>query len=257
MKDLRVGDEVQVDTGDKIHPAKYEAVYAFALRDPELVTDFLQIFTTENGQHRPPLEITKLHLVHVEGHSYPVQASTIRSGDVLFGDRGTRLTVTNVKSVVRQDGAYAPLTPSGKIVVDGIQASAYASLQKDINRGEEYAELANSMILPISQQTVIHMHLSLYRMMCLGVSPSLCDNDISKSAQPAWVEWGIKLVALADEQIVPVQMVMGIFYLLAVLPFYAIEVTFGGPKYAPLILATAVLTYIWKKQHGRGKEKAL
>jgi hypothetical protein len=109
-------------------------VYAFAVREPEQETEFLQIFT--NQKQHAPLEITPLHLVYKEGHAHPVQASTIKPGDVLYGENDARLTVQNVKSVVRTDGAYAPLTPSGKIMVDGIKASTYASLQKKMTLGE-------------------------------------------------------------------------------------------------------------------------
>lgn len=248
MKDLRVGDKVAVASG------KYEPVYAFAVREPEQETQFLQIFT--NQKEHAPLEITPLHLVYKEGHAHPVQASTIKAGDVLYGEDDARLTVQKVKSVFRTDGAYAPLTASGKIMVDGIQASTYASLQKKMTLGEEYAELANGVLMPISQQTVIHMHLALYRMFCLGISSSFCDVNQDGTAKPFWVDGGIQLVALADAQSVAVQIVMGIIYLAAVVPFFVIEVMFGS-KFAPLAMAMTVFAFLCMKKKNGGKEKTL
>jgi len=239
MKDLAVGDQVYNPKG-----RNYEPVYAFAVREPEQETEFLQIFTSLEK----PLEITPSHLIHVEGHAHPIRSASVQVGDVLYGDQDARLTVQKVESVVYQDGAYAPLTPSGQMFVNGIQASAYASLQKV--RGEEYAELANGVLMPISQQTVIHMHLALYRMVCLGISSSFCDNATKDvTGKPLWVDWGMKLVDLADQQIVPVQVMMGIIYLLVVVPFYIMEVLFGS-KFAPVVMFMAAFAaFTWRKKY--------
>jgi hypothetical protein len=110
--------------------------------------------------------------------------------------------------------------------------------------------------MPISQQTVIHMHLALYRMFCLGISSSFCDTNQDGTAQPFWVHGGIDLVALADAQSVPVQVMMGILYLAVVVPFYVIEVMFGS-KFAPLAMAMTVFAFLWMKKKNGAKEKTL
>lgn len=76
------------------------------------------------------MEATSNHFVFVQnpqGKKEAVPAGTLKVGNILYGPDGAQEVITNIRSVTR-DGIYAPFTPSGTIIVDGIEASSYASL---------------------------------------------------------------------------------------------------------------------------------
>ena len=121
MKDLRIGDYVEVSGNN------FEAIYSFAHYDPTGSSSYLQISTTSA---KKPLEMTPNHLLFVHGRGF-VPASSVQVGDVLLSDVDTlKVSVTSImsKSAV---GVFAPLTPSGTIVVNDVLASTYVSLQTD------------------------------------------------------------------------------------------------------------------------------
>ncbi|CAB9527359.1 Desert hedgehog protein [Seminavis robusta] len=151
MKDLQVGDRVLANAKDGFEP-----VYAFGHREPTGEGTFLRFFTEKGNS--APLELTGEHLVFVHGKTNPVRADSIQVGEVL---QGAVLTakVSKIGRVVRK-GLYVPLTPSGTVVVDGMQASSYISLQKD---SAEYIELRGGwQIMPF--QDYVHLALSPFRL---------------------------------------------------------------------------------------------
>lgn len=118
MKDLAVGDIVEVAGG------KFSQVYSFGHYDDHAQTKFLSI---ESELDRP-LIITANHLVFVAGSAIP--ASMVVVGDKLDVANGISTTVKKI-STIRANGAYAPFTMDGTIVVDSVIASSYISLQPD------------------------------------------------------------------------------------------------------------------------------
>ena len=60
-----------------------------------------------------------------------VPAWHLKVGDALTdGPSGKTVAIVSIRSV-RSKGAYAPFTPSGTIVVDGVLASSFVSLTAD------------------------------------------------------------------------------------------------------------------------------
>lgn len=114
MKDLKIGDKVLAANG------KYEEVYSFGHRDDYGQAEFIQI--SPSG-----LEISKDHMLMVGGKFIP--ASLLRVGDELESANGEVVTVGAIKTVLR-NGAYAPFTASGTIVVNLIKASNYIAFQE-------------------------------------------------------------------------------------------------------------------------------
>lgn len=112
MKDLRILDEVLVSTDSPI----YEPVYSFGHVNAALSADFIKL-------HPSNLELSPNHMVFVEGEG-PVPASMVVVGDQLVGGK----RVSAISTVTRR-GVYAPMTPSGRIVVNGVLASNYVSFQ--------------------------------------------------------------------------------------------------------------------------------
>jgi len=116
MKELKLGDSVLVRGGF------YERIYSFGHNQAESKSEFLRLTTASTY-----LELTKDHMVFVEGgHSVP--ASLIKVGDRVETSSRNYSVVKLIDRVVRK-GAFAPFTPSGSIIVNGVAASSYVALQ--------------------------------------------------------------------------------------------------------------------------------
>lgn len=236
MKDLQVND--QVFTGDN-----YEPVYAFGHLDTETSTKFLQITTNQIS----PLELTASHMVFVTGKDYPVQAGSIKVGDALQGaDASSGLKVKKIKTVERA-GLYAPLTPSGTLLVDGILASSYIALQ---DSHDTYLKIGGGW-LQVAHSAFVHFYLTPFRLTCMGVSTGLCQ-VYTENGIPPYIDYGMKLVQWADQQHVAVQALMLGVTLPIVLPLAALESVFGAFTVIPLLAALSAMVVAM----GAAKKKA-
>lgn len=216
MKDLQVGDKVL--TGNN----NYESVYGFSHRKEDIKADFLE-FHTDTNANRKPLQVTGSHLLYVDGQPSPVTAESLESTDALVKEDGSVSKIQKIKKVTRKDGIYAPLTPSGTVVVDGIKASNYISLQEHANQN---IVLSNGMTVPISQHSAIHLFLAPFRVLC--VQMNLCpatwlENTGGDNGMIQIAETGIQLVQFAEHRSVLVQLAMLALFLVVVVPFYVME----------------------------------
>lgn len=122
MKELQIGDKVHVGKN------KYEAVYSFGHYNPVAKASFLKVQTT----NATPLLVSEDHMVYVQYRGF-IPASDLRQGDrMVDGSTGDEVTVKLIRTVEAQ-GVFAPFTPSGKIVVNGILASSFVSLESKPN----------------------------------------------------------------------------------------------------------------------------
>ena len=271
MDKLSVGDFVLTAGHHKNQKYTYEPVYAFGHFNPNKTANFVQIFT--KGSQRP-LEMTENHLVFVAGKVNPVAAGSVQVGDFLLRAAGPHpencnnlengnnpVAVHKIKTIVGKDGVFARLTPSGTIVVDGVEASTYVSLQKSLKDGyvddDGYPRLANGMVVPISQQVGIHMTTSMFRMICMGVTASACGGSDADNGDRdgllIWVDYGIMFATFAQERSVVVQWIMLIVALLFFAPIYVMEAAFG-PRHAPLIVFALAFSglLLFRKHAARG-----
>lgn len=122
MKNLQLGDVVLTDGANNNNNKLYEPIYSFGHVNAKASSEFVQLKTTTTT-----LELTKDHMVFVEGNR-AVPASSIQVGDNLVMASGDLEAVKDIKKVVRK-GIYAPFTPSGSIVVNGVKASNFLSFQ--------------------------------------------------------------------------------------------------------------------------------
>jgi len=230
MKDLKLGAKVLTQSGT------YEPVYAFGHRNPTKSADFLQFQTEESN-----LEMTGGHLVFLEGKSNPVRADSIKVGDVF---QGKNAEVTKINTVQR-DGVYSPLTPSGTVIVDGIAASSYISLQKESN---EFVELQGGFSTFMSFHDGIHMALSPFRMFTMGVSSSL-GNIYTEDGVPVYASYAMDFANWVNNQNILVQF----FFFLAVGALAGasmfVENTFGASM-GPLVLVAGAGAYAMMKKNG-------
>lgn len=117
LRHVQLGDEIMVEKG------VYERIYSFGHYQQNVQHDFLKVVTNTTS-----LEISSHHMVY-SVYKGIIPASTIKVGDELLDSDGSGTTVQAVYSVVRRQGAYAPFTPSGKLIVDGITVSSYVAFQ--------------------------------------------------------------------------------------------------------------------------------
>jgi hypothetical protein len=113
MGQLKIGDRVRttLDGG-------FSEVYSFGHYDRDIIAPYLKIETTKFS-----LEISPSHMIFVADTRHAVAASFLQIGDRLEGG-----DVVVKISTVFGNGAYAPFTYDGTIVVNGVKASNYVDV---------------------------------------------------------------------------------------------------------------------------------
>jgi Trypsin/Hint module len=163
MKDLQISDYVLVS----LNPEMYEPVYAFGHVNNFTNVLYIQLFPSM-------IELTFNHLIFVKGKG-AVPASSVQVGDVLVGG----IEVTAIRNLTRR-GMYNPFTPSGKIVVNGVLASNYISLQgtKDLIIGKTFTG--------ISHHWLSHSFQLLHRFSCY---------HFNECPKETYTEYGISTIS--------------------------------------------------------------
>jgi hypothetical protein len=206
MSDLKVGDFILVGISEDNYTSIFEPIYAFGHLQLDIKADFLQIHT--KSDNRDPLELTKEHLVFIKGKDNPVRAD-IQVGDVLqMAKKDEEAKVTAIYKVARE-GLYAPLVPSGTLVVSGIKASSYVSLQED---AIEYVQYPNGISTGLSQHDFMHLAIIPFRMVCSkGLSipyvSGLCQSYDDTTGMPYFVSYGIGMTNWIQELCLPLYLV--------------------------------------------------
>jgi hypothetical protein len=238
MEELKVGDSVLTGTG------RYEPVYAFGHKNTAQVAEFLQMEMSESKQK---LELTAAHMVFVQGQKHPIRADSIQVGDVLRSTTAEGGKVTKIGTVTRT-GLYAPLTPSGSVVVDGIVASSYISLQSS---AMEYVELKGGISTGMSQQDYVHMGLSPLRLVCMGISSRLCaETKNNEYGMPYYAAFAVQVNQWAHSQNIFVQTLVLLAVPILTGICLLLENTFG-PSWAPLAVLLIGVVYGMVKKTGR------
>lgn len=211
-------------------------MYAFGHLDKEAKGKFLQIITDQKA----PLEVTGTHMLFVASKPYPVQAGSVKIGDVLRSeDAYMGLKVKRINTI-EKPGLYAPLTPSGTLLVDGILASSYIALQ---DSGDTYLEIGDGW-LQIAHSAFVHLYLTPFRLTCMGISTDICQ-VYTANGIPPYIDYGMKLVHWADQQHVAVQALMFCATLPIVLPLAALEVVLGASTIPLLAALSAIVIAVW------------
>ncbi|CAF3533153.1 unnamed protein product [Adineta steineri] len=127
MRNLNIGDEILVNI-DEQGKRIYEPIYDFIHANHNGIYDYLKI-TVENNFQQQPLIISSNHLIFRFNQTKPCFAGHLKIGDQLqvisndgISQAGSIVDIRLIKS----QGFYAPLTHSGKLIVDGILVSNYA-----------------------------------------------------------------------------------------------------------------------------------
>jgi hypothetical protein len=127
MQDLQVGDLVK-DGADS-----YSRVYSFGHYHQDVRSTYLQLFvSTKNA----PLEISSDHMVYYMKNAHDSRTMAVPAGSLAIGDElvlkdgKSSSAIVKIQTVVR-NGAYAPFTESGKLVVSGVLASSFVSMEPE------------------------------------------------------------------------------------------------------------------------------
>ncbi len=160
MKDVRIGDKVKDANGNMVK------VYSFGHYHPNNTVEYLQIFAQGLGK---PLEVSKNHLVFVNGTTVP--ASSLSPGDMIdlvTNEKKTRAQVKQINVVVR-NGVYAPFTTSGTIVVSGVAASSYVTHQMNSS-----VLILGQFQTPLSMHWFSHVSVTPRRLLCSLLGMKYC-----------------------------------------------------------------------------------
>ena len=126
LADIQIGEHVLVD-----HQHTYEPLLSFIHAKHDGVFSFLAIQVQSTKSNRTStIHISPNHLIFDYDSSKAKFAGKLHVGDRLqFVDHDEIVpaTIMDIK-LTKQEGYYAPLTASGKIVIDGIVASNYATV---------------------------------------------------------------------------------------------------------------------------------
>jgi hypothetical protein len=207
MASLQIGDYVRTTNEE------YSRVYGFAHLDRFAETDYLQIFVKGLDS---PLEVSHEHFIYVSKKA--TRASQVRVGDLLDGlDE-----VERVESVKRQ-GAYAPLTESGHILVSGFHASNYVGILDHLS--------------PMLQNMASHFMLSFRRITCYA-NMDICTKESYTDGIADWLSplHGVAVILgnlsaclqiMATALIIPIAGVMHLAEQVILQPSYLVCVLLG------------------------------
>ena len=241
MSKLEVGDEILTANG-------YQMVYGLAhMNDDKIMASvdakFLRIHTKEHP--RQPLEVTGEHLLFIFGEPHPVRADSITLGVRLVDyeqlhQHGALVTkIEPIPTGGYMNGLYAPLTQDGTVIVDGIVASCYISLQATAPR---FVEFTGRIETVLSQHTLSHIALAPVRMVCLGISHTFC-KSYNKQGVAHFVQFYFALAELLDRQkSVLVQAILLLLFMMVFYPVYFIE-RLLGPAISLYVLIGYLLVF--------------
>ena len=168
LHEVKLGDEIMVEKDI------YEPIYSFGHYSREVQQTFVKIVTTKTT-----LEITDEHMVF-SVHKGIIPASAVQIGDELVDSDGQATLVNKIESVVRQ-GTYAPFTPSGKLIVDGITVSSYVAFQESA-----VLKLGGSIETPFSYHWMAHAFNFPHRFYC-QYAASCTEEQYTEDGVSTWV----------------------------------------------------------------------
>ena len=238
LQNVLLGDRVLVSGN------KYEPVYSFGHLQHDTEGQYVQIFFDSSKR---PLEITPDHMVFVEGHQAPIPASQVQVGDKLIlandGDSGSSrrtTTVQRIRSEVRQ-GMYAPFTPSGTIVINGVVVSTFVAFQ-----GQERLVIGG-IETPLSFQWLAHSFEAPHRVAsALGFG----QETYTTAGVSNWVATGLALTHWFLKQhvlvmallLIPLTAVLSTFLLVESLLMFTMM---GGNNTAVALTIVAAIVGAW------------
>ena len=222
MSELKVGDFIMTPSGE------YEKVYGWADRKRNERTQFLKI---ETKNPKSSIELTPIHLLYTKGSSTPIAAANIKIGDILegvsnsMGGDNNGGSVTSIKTIHRV-GAYAPLTKSATLLVNGVAASSLSTMDPEYHSNLRIGGIST----PFSYHTLAQIWFTPYRLLCLNTKMCEDDNEVDGIAS-SFVDWTVsklQIVEMVTSSNLLVQLPSVVVFGSVALVFFAIEMLLSG-----------------------------
>ena len=223
---LQIGDMVHV--GHDV----YEPVYSFGHYGPSSKGHFVEIKTDTST-----FQVTKEHLLFNALYE-TIPVSLVTEGTGLLNATGFMVAVKSVKEVSSK-GVFAPFTPSGQIVVDGILASSFIAL-------DESSSL-RIMGLDISHHWLAHSFEFPHRLAChyLGT----CHDEIyNEKGVLKWLATSHRLGVWALDCNFGVRSVILLLLMLVFVLFNIVEWFLLNPRVTLVLLCCFSYRFLGGKQ---------
>jgi len=124
MESLSIGDLI------KVGPDQFEPVYSFGHLDPTTFGEFLEV-QTETGD---TIQLSEHHMIETDKDGNFVPASMLQINEsVIFVNNKAQNSLVKSINKIKYHGLYAPFTPSGKLLVNGISVSSFISLSNQFS----------------------------------------------------------------------------------------------------------------------------
>ena len=238
MDDVSLGDKVLTNNGN------YEPIYSFGHKNEQETGEFVRVSVlAQETDERLHLELSRQHMLLVNSSRF-LPASMVQVGDNVTVADGGLGTVYGLSSV-RGKGLYAPFTPSGTLVVNGVVASSFVALQ------ESETLVVGGWSTPFTLQWLAHIFEAPHRMACLV---GLCESEsYSEDGVSQWVSRPLEFSEWILEREwsgVVLFPLVGVFFLIAVMERMARE---GAFVFAGL---TTLAVVVFSTRHFRFKFQA-
>lgn len=210
---LQIGDYARVGSGDT-----FDRVYSFGHKDESKIAKYLRIHVEDT---ETPLILSGAHMVFVT-KALAVPASSLGVGDKVLTQTGDLGVIIKIEKV-RRRGIYAPFTMAGSIVVNGIVASSYVSLQ-EVPPSHKLI-VGGTIETPLTMQWLAHIVQVPHRLLCRVNWDYFCREETYTDSGLSWSSAGALAFAQWLIQLDGVLMVViGVPTLLVLMMFAGTEV---------------------------------
>jgi CubicO group peptidase (beta-lactamase class C family) len=226
LADLKIGDKVKVGN------EKFEPVYSFGHHHPLPVLSYLHI-KFANGES---LKVSRDHFVFSNSANSFIQAKHLCVGDeVITSTGGTTLVREIVKTKMK--GAYAPFSPSGKLIVDNIVVSSFAASANQ----EDTVKILGGL-LEFSHHDLAHAFEFPHRLACHYTSFLCVAETYDGNGVSSWVAGPLKFFRWIYRQPSIIRELVLCVAVSLLVAFQVLEVIFVPSKgILPLAIAGAVM----------------
>ncbi len=142
---------------------------------------------------------------------------------------------------IRKPGLYAPLTPSGTLIVNNLVVSCYVSFSPEPETIDNF----------ISHHFFAHLGLSLLRSACSTVSPAWCET-YDEGGTLKFVQLGASCFSYASRLPSMLRSLLLYCYIAVLIPFHAAECFLGSKAVGYLFLFSIILW--WNHQRAGSKD---
>lgn len=229
LDQLVIGDRVKDKSG------AFTPVLSFAHRDPTVNTTYVMIETNQSVLH-----ISPDHLLYVNNGI--TNAGSVKKGDLLVGFSDDMPLIVRNLQLKTYDGAFAPITGSGHIVVSGVAASSYV--------------MALNKIPASYQHQIWHAAYAPLRLLC-KFSPS-CDEESYTKGISNSIAVFLPLQSFLNKSSQGVQFIaIGVAFPFVLLLCFVEQLFSLKGSVAGIIVMTVIFRLILQMNRGKQRPKVL